>query len=254
MTSSDPTGGKRDVFLRVTDPDRDAFLKDIGARMAAGTGFSVATINLDHVVNLRRTPTYVAVYEAQTHVVADGNPIVWLSRMAGRKVDLIPGSELIFPLCELAVAADVPVALVGSTDATLARTAAVLEAEYPGLRVACRIAPAFGFDPAGPEAADIARRLDASGAGLCFLALGSPKQERLAANIQDGLPSVGFVSIGAGLDFIAGTQTRAPVWMRKLALEWLWRLAANPRRLAGRYGRCIAIFPGLVFQAIRARY
>ena len=62
---------------------------------------------------------------------------------------------------------------------------------------------------------------------------------------------MGFVSIGAGLDFLAGSQTRAPAWVRAIAMEWLWRMLANPRRLALRYLRCALILPGLARDALR---
>jgi UDP-N-acetyl-D-mannosaminuronic acid transferase (WecB/TagA/CpsF family) len=74
-----------------------------------------------------------------------------------------------------------------------------------------------------------------------------------AAKGRELAPSVGFASIGAGLDFIAGTQTRAPAWARKLALEWLWRALSSPRRLIPRYAACIAILPAQVVAAIRLR-
>lgn len=251
-----PGGGVPDAaapFLGVSHPDRTAFLDDLAARLATGRGFSVATINLDHVVKLRSDPAFAAAYRAHSHVVADGNPIVWLSRLAGRAVDLVPGSELIDPLCARAAAAGIAVALVGATAETLAAAGGALEERHPGLRIAARIAPPFGFDPDGAGAGRIASDLRESGAGLCFLALGAPKQERLAARLQDALPGCGFVSIGAGLDFIAGTQRRAPAWARRMALEWGWRLAGNPRRLAARYGACMAVLPGLALRAVRAR-
>merc|ERR1712034_123912 len=110
----------------------------------------------------------------------------------------------------------------------------------------------MGYDPDGEAAAADLARLAGDGAGLCFLALGAPKQERLAARGRDLAPRTGFVSVGAGLDFIAGHQRRAPRWVRKLAMEWLWRMASNPRRLAGRYAACALTLPGLVVQSYAA--
>jgi exopolysaccharide biosynthesis WecB/TagA/CpsF family protein len=186
-------------------------------------------------------------------VVADGNPVVWLSRLAGRPVDLIPGSELVGPLCALAARAGVAVALMGATDATLERAAAALEAAHPGLCVAVRIAPPMGFDPDGPAADAAIAAIGASGAGLVLLALGAPRQERFAARAARALPRCGFVSIGAGLDFIAGTQVRAPAWARAAAMEWAWRMARDPRRLAARYAACFAVLPAETAAALRVR-
>lgn len=245
--------GASNGAISVTHPDRAAFLADIEARLRAGRGFAVATVNLDHIVKLYREARFRQAYRAQTHVVADGNPIVWLSLLAGRPVDLIPGSELIEPLAAIAARLETPVALLGATAETLERAATALEAAHPGLRVVAKIAPPQGFDPASGAAGEALDEIGASGARLCLLALGAPKQEVLAARGLDRLPACGFVSIGAGLDFIAGSQVRAPRLVRGLALEWLWRLARSPRRLAGRYGACIAVLPRLVGIARRER-
>jgi exopolysaccharide biosynthesis WecB/TagA/CpsF family protein len=239
--------------VTVTVPDQDALLADLAQRFAARQGFSVATLNLDHVVKLSQNPQFRDAYCAQTHVTADGNPIVWLSRLAGQNVDLLPGSELIDPLVDVAVRCSVKVALFGATQKALEAAAATLESRHPGLQVALVRAPGMGFDPEGEAALEDIAAIDRSGARLCFLALGAPKQEMFAARAQAALPQVGFVSIGAGLDFIAGTQRRAPAWVRMLAAEWIWRLLSDPRRLAARYGACLAVLPAMTRRAVRAR-
>jgi len=239
--------------IGVTTSARDTLLAEMEARLRDGDGFAVATLNLDHVVKLRRDPAFRAAYVAQSHVVADGNPIVWLCRLAGRQVELVPGSDLIAPAMALAARLSVPVGLIGSTEAVLERAAARLEEAEPGLRVVARIAPPMGFDPAGPAAAAVLEQVAGTGARLVLLALGAPKQERLAALGRVRQPGLGFVSIGAGLDFIAGTQRRAPVWVRMLALEWLWRMLGDPARLAGRYAACAAVLPRLALTALAER-
>lgn len=247
-----PGGGPRHA-VRITHPTRAGLLLDLRAHLRAGRGFTLATINLDHAVKLGRDPAFRAAYLRHSHVVADGNPVVWLSRLAGRRIELVQGSELIAPLAALAAEEDVPLALFGATPETLARAAAALAEAHPGLRVVAQIAPPFGFDPEGAEAAALLDRLAESGARLCLLALGAPKQEVLAAHAAVRLPGCGFVSIGAGLDFIAGSQVRAPRWVRRIAMEWAWRMARDPRRLAGRYIDCFGVLPGLCAAALRTR-
>ena len=243
-----------DGRITITAPDRQALLEDLQARMASGHGFAVATLNLDHVVKLRRDAAFRAAYARHTHVTADGNPIVWFSRLAGqRDVGLIPGSELIEPVAARAARSGTPVALLGATEPALAAAAAALESRHPGLRVVLQLAPPMGFDPAGDTATRAIDAIRDSGAGLVLLALGAPKQERFAARALEALPNVGFLSIGAGLDFIAGTQRRAPAWVRAIAAEWLWRLLSTPRRLAARYGACLLLLPGLLGRALGAR-
>lgn len=246
-----PQGAEKAVF--VTMPDRAHALADIEARLTRRQGFTLATLNLDHVVKLRRDPAFRAAYARHDLVTADGNPIVWLSRLAGHRVALVPGSDLVRPVARIAARYDVPMALFGATEEALRAAAAVLEREHPGLRIVACIAPPMGFDPLGPEADAAIARLQTAGARLCLVALGAPKQEIFAAHAAAAMPETGFVSIGAGLDFLAGTQVRAPKIVRMLALEWLWRLLGDPRRLAGRYGACIAILPGLTLTALRSR-
>jgi N-acetylglucosaminyldiphosphoundecaprenol N-acetyl-beta-D-mannosaminyltransferase len=247
--SADPVWDAGWALGLVNSPDRAALLADLAARIAAGRGFTLATLNLDHLVKLRTDGAFRAAYGAHSHVVADGNPVVWLRRMAGRPVRLVPGSELVWPLCRMAAQAGLKVALIGSTEPALARAAERLEKTYPGLEIVLRLAPSFGFDPDGAEAGACIDRLEAGGIGLCLIALGAPRQERFAIRAAARLPGTGFASIGAGLDFIAGTQRRAPRLMRKLALEWLWRMASDPLRLTRRYAACFAILPGMARSA-----
>jgi len=240
--------------ISVNVASRDGLLADLSALMRARKGFSVATLNLDHVVKLRRDPVFRDAYRRQSHVTADGNPIVWLESLARHPVALIPGSELIEPVLQQAAATQTRVAFFGSTEAALRAARDKLVSRYPDLEVVATLAPPMGFEPKGEAAEAYIAQIKASGAGLCLLALGAPKQEIFASVAHARLPDVGFLSIGAGLDFIAGRQTRAPLILRKLALEWLWRMMRNPGRLARRYLRCFAILPSLIAQALKTRW
>ena len=247
-------GAPLDAFTLVNVTTEAELLRQIADHLTQGHGFAVATLNLDHIVKLRLQPDFLDAYLAHTHVVADGNPVVWLARLAGRRhVRLVPGSELIAPLTSLAADRRVPVAFFGSTDAVLRAAAKRLTAADRNLTVAACLSPAFGFDPRSAQADALLDEVAASGARICFLALGAPKQEIFAARGLARHPHLGFVSIGAGLDFIAGHQSRAPLWVRKIAMEWLWRTLTNPRRLVRRYLDCILILPSLTFSALAER-
>jgi exopolysaccharide biosynthesis WecB/TagA/CpsF family protein len=239
--------------ITVNLPDKAALLAAVQTRLRARSGFALATINLDHLVKLRASAAFRAAYSAQTMVVADGNPIVWLSRLARRPVALVPGSDMVLPLARMAADEGASVALVGSSDAALAAAAAHLAAQVPCLTIALQIAPPYGFDPAGPAADAILAQLQAAGIGLCFVALGAPKQEVFAARGRSLAPDVGFASVGAGLDFLGGSQARAPALVRAIAMEWLWRALSSPRRMIPRYAACAAILPGQMMAAWRMR-
>lgn len=216
---------------------------EVMARFAAGRGFALATLNLDHLAKLRRDPTFRAAYAAQDLITADGNPIVWMGWLAGRRLDLLPGSDLILPLVRLAVRAGAPVGLVGSTDSSLDLAAQELRRAVPGVQIAAQVAPPMGFEPQSAAADAILDAMQSAGVRLCFVALGAPKQERFAARGRIRTPEIGFACIGAGVDFLSGQQIRAPRVVRRLALEWLWRLLADPRRMVGRYARAALILP-----------
>ncbi|MFX0540186.1 WecB/TagA/CpsF family glycosyltransferase [Roseovarius sp. S4756] len=245
------TSNGRKVYI--SHARRAALLEDIRALTRRRAGFRMATVNLDHMVQIARNEAFAEAYAQHDMIVADGRPIRWLSQVAGQPVDLMPGSDMIVPLARIAAEEGRSIALIGSTDAVLGGAEAHLRTLVPGLEVAYHHAPPMGFDPDGAAAAEMLAALEASGAALCFLALGAPKQERLAARGAALAPSVGLVSIGAGLDFLAGQQRRAPRIMRALALEWLWRALGHPTRLIPRYARCAAILPGLAWRARQAR-
>jgi exopolysaccharide biosynthesis WecB/TagA/CpsF family protein len=253
FSTIDPKAMPRTGPIAVSAPERDGLLADLETHLAAGQGFSLATLNLDHLVKIGRDPAFRSAYAAQTHVTADGNPGVWLCRLAAQEVSLVPGSELVEPVAAMAARLGLPVGMVGSTEASLDGAAAALSEQYPGLDATVRIAPPMGFDPEGPGADAVIEALRMAGVRVCFLALGAPKQEIFAARAQTALPAIGFLSIGAGLDFLSGTQIRAPALARALALEWLWRLAGNPRRFLARYAACFAILPAAARAARRAR-
>lgn len=239
--------------VEVNIPDRTALFQAVREKFAAGRGFALATLNLDHLTKLPADQTFVEAYRAQDLVVADGRPVVWLSQLARQPLELMPGSDLVIPLSELAAEMQMPVALVGSSDAALAGAEAALKARVPQIDIVLTHAPAYGFDPAGDEAAQICEMLNTSGARLCFIALGAPKQELFAAFGRTRAPATGFASIGAGLDFLSGHQVRAPKVMRMLALEWFWRALQSPRRMIPRYAKCFAILPRLTLDAWRQR-
>ncbi len=214
-------------------------------------GFAVFTINLDHVVKLRQSAEFRDAYAAARFVLADGQPIVWLGRLKGVAVTRTTGSDLIVPLCRQAALKGQSVYLLGATAEALAGAAHRLRKEAPGLDIREQYAPGGNFDPNGPEADACIERIRRSGADLCFVALGAPKQEIFAARAVRAEVGAGFLCIGAGLDFLAGTQQRAPLFFQTYAIEWVWRLVHQPRRLAGRYARSALAFGSLLFEHVR---
>jgi exopolysaccharide biosynthesis WecB/TagA/CpsF family protein len=212
--------------------------------------FCVYTLNLDHFVKLQSAPGFHDAYRRARFVTADGFPIVMMGRLAGVPVVRTTGADLVKPLCREAARHHMPVFLFGSTRLALATSVRRLSRRYPDLEFAGCLAPGPDFDPQSADADVAIARIRRSGARICFLALGAPKQEMFAARCLDELRGTALVCIGAALDFIGGTQTRAPQLAQRMGLEWLWRMTKDPWRLAPRYARCMAAVPRLIAQAI----
>ncbi|MGN6308795.1 MAG: WecB/TagA/CpsF family glycosyltransferase [Xanthobacteraceae bacterium] len=228
---------------------RDAIDSIVSAAQAGDT-FSVCTLNLDHVDKLNKQPEFRSAYRRARFVTADGFPIVILGRLSGAPIERTTGADLVHPLCAEAGRNGLPVYLFGSNRLTLHRAARRLARHYPGLRIVGSHSPGATFDPHSDEASQAIERIRASGARLCFVALGAPRQEIFAARCLDELPSTGLLCIGAALDFIANTQNRAPRFTQKTGLEWAWRMMRDPRRLGPRYVRCAAVIPKLAIRSL----
>jgi exopolysaccharide biosynthesis WecB/TagA/CpsF family protein len=213
-------------------------------------GFCVFTLNLDHCNKLRSDPKFRHAYRRASFVTADGFPIVLLGRLNGVPVRRTTGADLLEPLCAAAARQRLPIFLLGPNQNVINRAQAKLRARHDALDIAGSYAPGMNFDPESLDADVAIERIRQSGARLCFLAIGAPRQEIFAARCLERAPGIGFVCVGAAVDFIAGTQARAPRFFRNNGLEWLWRLSSNPQRLGLRYLRCAAAVPRLLADAI----
>ncbi len=229
----------------------DGAITEIIAAAKRAESFSVVTLNVDHLVKLRHSTAFQNAYRAARFVTADGAPIAWLARRANKSVRRTTGADLVVPLAQAAAREDLPVYLLGTTDQVLGKAGANLASHCNNtLDIAGSYSPPKSFNPQS-DAADAALDvIAASGARLCFLALGAPKQELLAARAVERGINVGFVSIGAALDFLAGEQIRAPKFLQNHGLEWSWRLATNPMRLGPRYASCAVVLADVLMHEV----
>ena len=179
--------------IAINVPTMDEAISSIMAAAQQRQTFSVCTLNLDHCVHLNAHGDFRDAYRRARFVTADGFPIVVLGRLAKSPIQRTTGADLIEPICEEASRRGLPVFFLGSTPATLAETCKRLRAKYPGLEIAGTFSPGLGFDPYSSEADEAMQRLQEFGAPLCFLALGSPKQEVFAARCLDRVRGTGLV-------------------------------------------------------------
>ena len=239
--------------LRVNLANIQEALAAIADRAQAGQGYTLFTANLDHLVKLRADRRFREAYHRADLVTADGWPIVWRIKQDGHKLQRTTGADLLEPVCRQAAEQGSPVYFVGPGAQSQALALEALTRRLPTLRIAGREAPRFA-QRLPDEAVDaMAARIKASGARLCVVSLGAPKQELLADMLHDRCPGVGFLCFGAALDFVSGHAARAPRWMRRLGLEWGWRWAQAPRRMTGRYLACALSMLGLALPTLFPR-
>jgi len=186
-----------------------------------------------HCVNVAaRQPAYARVLEHSPFLFADGAGMALAARLSGTSLKHnVNGTDLFPLLCSAAAAAAVPIAFLGARPGVAGACAARMEREHPGLKV---VWVADGFLTAAQEQQRL-QELQASKAQLLFVAKGVPAQEHWIAAHAGKLSVPVVLGVGALFDFYSGTIRRAPLFMRRLRLEWLYRLLREPRRLFGRY-------------------
>jgi N-acetylglucosaminyldiphosphoundecaprenol N-acetyl-beta-D-mannosaminyltransferase len=189
---------------------------------------------VNNVIEAEDSREYAAVMEQADLVTSDGMPLVWALRALGlRQATRVYGPDLTPLVLAAAEREAIPVAFYGGSEPTLARLLDAMRHRFPALIIAYSEAPPFR--PLSMEEDDrTTHALAASGARIVFVGLGSPKQDRWMHAHRDRLDAV-LLGVGAAFDFLAGVKPQAPLWMQRHGLEWMFRLATEPRRLWRRY-------------------
>lgn len=165
----------------------------------------------------------------------DGQPVRWaLNWLHHTQLqERVYGPEFMLRMCSRAAREGIPIYLYGGSQTVIDALREVLPSRFPGLSLAGAESPPFRELTAAEDEA-VVQRIKRSGARIVFIGLGAPKQDSFAHAHRDRIDAV-QVCVGAAFDFHAGTLPMAPVWMQRLGLEWLFRLAREPRRLWRRY-------------------
>jgi N-acetylglucosaminyldiphosphoundecaprenol N-acetyl-beta-D-mannosaminyltransferase len=201
-----------------------------------GRGGWVCPANLDVLRQIAASPEIRALVSPADLVVADGMPLVWASRLLGAPLpERVAGSSLIQTLPRAAAVSGASIFLLGGNPGATEAAARRLRADSPALRIAGTLCPPFGFEDDPAQLGHIEAALLRAAPDVVFVGLGFPKQERLIRHLRPLLARTWFVSCGISLSFAAGEISRAPVWLQRAGLEWAYRLAQEPRRLARRY-------------------
>jgi exopolysaccharide biosynthesis WecB/TagA/CpsF family protein len=195
----------------------------------------ICTVNLDFVVNSRRKPEVRSILTRSELNIADGSPVLWLGRLTGHGLpERVAGSDFVPTLAAAAAHSGASLFLLGGEDGTAAASAHILQTRHPGLRIAGVYEPPHA-SLAAMDDDEILRRLDQAKPDILLVAFGHPKQDLWIGAHRDRLPVSVAVGVGCTFDLIAGRRQRAPEWMQRAGLEWLFRVANEPTRLAKRY-------------------
>ena len=210
----------------------------------SGRAHFVCIRDVHGVMRAREDSALMAIHQEAGMVTPDGMPLVWVPRLRGRQISRVCGADLVAALCEASVPAGVSHYFYGGKDGVAERMAAVLTERFPGLQVAGTGTPPFR--PLTPEEDEaVVAEINASGAGVVWVGLSTPKQEYWMHGHVGRIKGATLIGVGAAFDFYVGDVKRAPEWMRPIGLEWLHRLASEPTRLWRRY---LVMAPKFVIQ------
>jgi N-acetylglucosaminyldiphosphoundecaprenol N-acetyl-beta-D-mannosaminyltransferase len=210
----------------------------------------VVTPNVDHIVNLNSLANFKQAYSKASLIVADGNPVVWASKLLGKPLpETVPGSDLVPAIFDYYESADtkIKVYLLGAMPGVAETAANNIHQKWANVKVVGTYSPNFGFEKSQEESNYICNILNELKPDIVVFGVGSPKQELWAHQYADKISSKVILCVGATIDFLAGEKARAPFWIRRIGLEWLHRLVTEPKRLFKRYFIGIITFPKLVF-------
>jgi N-acetylglucosaminyldiphosphoundecaprenol N-acetyl-beta-D-mannosaminyltransferase len=216
----------------------------------------VVTPNVDHAVMFQSRADLRQAYAGAALVLADGAPLVAVSRLFRRSLpERVAGSDLVPAIFEQMTrenpAAPLRVFLLGAAPGVAMQAAQEIERRWQNVDVVGTYSPPLGFETDSVENERILSLIAAAKPELLLVGLGAPKQELWVAGHTDRLQASVALCVGATIDFLAGQKSRSPQWMRRIGLEWFHRLCSEPSRLAKRYLRDAWIFPLLVWREWR---
>ncbi|HVJ94786.1 MAG TPA: WecB/TagA/CpsF family glycosyltransferase [Labilithrix sp.] len=198
----------------------------------------VCTGSLDHLVIAERDPDFRCAYRKADLVVADGAPVIWLSRIASRAGSLperVAGSDLFWELARVSGEQGLRLFFLGGLPGAASKAAEVVEQRHPGARIAGTYCPPGDSFETREEQAKIRRIVRQAAPDILLVAFGAPKQEKWIVANKDQLGVPVSIGVGGSFELAAGVRRRAPQWLQKAGLEWLYRFAREPKRLFSRY-------------------
>jgi len=233
----------RILGVRVDDVTTDETLALVDSFIGEGKPHQLVTVNPEFVMEAQHNRAFHVVLESASLALPDGVGLLWAARRLGHPLrERVTGSDTLPLLARKAADKGYSIFLLGAAPGVALRAALVLQARYPGLRVA----GTYAGSPDAAEEDDIVARIVAAAPDMLFVAYGAPRQDLWICRNLHRLHVPVCMGIGGSLDFLAGVARRAPLWVRRVGLEWLYRLIREPWR----WRRMLAL-PRFVWAVLR---
>lgn len=216
--------------------NRKELLQSLFQDIESHKGSSLIFLNVDVVMKIEKDEYLQKIVRAAEYVIADGMPLVWISRWFNRPLkEKISGSDFVPILCKYAAKKNKTVFLAGGTQKALTGAIKNLKKAYPEICIVGSYSPPFGFENNIQETERMNNAIKQTKPDILIVCLGCPKQEKYIYE-NKGIFDAGIsVCAGATIDFLSGNISRCPSWMSNYGLEWLYRFFQEPRRLFKRY-------------------
>lgn len=205
----------------------------------------IVTPNPEFLVAAQKDEKFKEILNYADVAVADGIGLVKAAKFLGQRLQRVTGVDLVWTICELAEQKNSPVYFLGAKELIAAQAAENLKKYYPNLKIAGAESGGEIIDPSQNDL-DLLNRINDTKPLIIFVAFGQVKQEKWIFYHLDKLPTVKLaIGIGGALDYISGRVVRAPKFIRRIGLEWLYRLIWEPKRWK-RIFNAVVVFPVLV--------
>ena len=196
----------------------------------------VVTPNVDHIVKLENDLEFREVYKNADLILADGKPLIWISKLYGTPIkEKISGSDIFPKVCELARRKSYSMFLLGAGPGVAEIASHNIASIYHNINIVGTYSPPFGFENNKHEINVILDKVNSVKPDILIVGLGAPKQEKFIYSYIEKLDIGIAIGLGASIDFMAGNVKRAPKWVSDIGLEWFYRFLQEPKRLFKRY-------------------
>lgn len=215
----------------------------------------IQTVNVDHLILMQEDRNFREITKSADYITCDGTPILWVSKLKKRKLpERVTGADLTLEICRKSAVNNFKIFILGAAPQVAEKAKREAKRMYPNVMIKGCYSPEEYELKDEEKNEKICKMINRSGANILLIALGAPKQEKWYWENRGLLKVNVAIGVGAAIDFLAKEKRRAPAWIGKIGLEWLYRLLHEPKRLWKRYlVRDMRFIPLLVKEVLKIK-